>query len=128
MTVDEMLEKLPRTRIKPGRRYRNIKCEVDGLKFDSKHEAARYRQLRLMERTGSISELRMQVAFILVRSVVINGRKKPAIRYVADFVYLDEHGQQVVEDAKSAITKTDTVYRMKLHLMKAFHDIEIREV
>ena len=130
MTVlDDMLQKLPKSSGKPSRnKYGNRKCEVDGIKFDSKHEAGRYRQLKLMECAGTITRLEMQKSFVLVEPVILDGRRKPSIRYVADFVYIDERENLVVEDAKSPITRTDPVYRMKRHMMKSLHGIDVREV
>ena len=51
---------------KPKRsKYGAIKTEVDGIKFDSKHEASRYKELRLLEQAGEITNLRLQVPYIL---------------------------------------------------------------
>lgn len=47
-------------------KYRNKKVIVDGISFDSKKEAARYKELRMLERTGIISALRLQVPFELI--------------------------------------------------------------
>ena len=104
-------------------KYQNVKTEFDGLKFDSKKEAARYAVLRLLERGNVISELKLQVPFELAPSVVINGRKKPALRYIADFVYRKD-GVWVTEDCKGALTD---LYKAKRHLMKSVHNIEILE-
>ena len=49
------------------------------------------------------------------------------IKYVADFVY-QEKGQLVVEDVKSKMTRNLPVYRLKKHLMKSVHGLEIREI
>lgn len=50
---------------------------------------------------------------------------KPALRYVADFVYWhNQKGCQVVEDSKGHLTD---VYRIKRHLMATVHGIEILE-
>ena len=38
-----------------GTKYNASKCVVDGIKFDSKHEAERYLELKLLERGGIIS-------------------------------------------------------------------------
>lgn len=85
----------------------------------------RYFHLRQMERAGLISGLRRQVVYVLAPGVVIQGRKRPALRYVADFVYR-EHGAaaDTVEDVKGKITEG---YRIKRHLM-AVKGIEIKEV
>ena len=42
-------------------KYRSRKVVVDGITFDSKKEAWRYRELHLLEQTGEISNLQMQV-------------------------------------------------------------------
>lgn len=104
-------------------KYGNKKIEVDGVTFDSKAEARRYGQLKLMQRAGVIEHLSLQVAFELAPSVVIKGRKRPPLKYIADFVYV-ENGQTVVEDTKGFLTD---VYRIKRHLMRAVHGIEIKE-
>lgn|SRR5574341_536647 len=36
------------------RKYRNVKCEMDGLKFDSKREMAYYQELKLRKKAGDI--------------------------------------------------------------------------
>lgn len=101
-------------------KYNNVKVEVDGEKFDSKKEAARYGQLLLLERAGNISSLKRQVSFDLkVNSELI-------CKYVADFVY-NVGSNEVVEDVKSEMTKKLAVYRIKKKLMKAIHGIEIIE-
>jgi hypothetical protein len=104
-------------------KYRNTKCESGGIKFDSKREMARWHELVQMQARGEISELELQVPFILAEPVVIAGRKRPALRYVADFVY-EQGGVTVVEDVKGRVTEG---YRIKRHLMAA-RGIAIREV
>jgi hypothetical protein len=47
-------------------KYRNKKVLVDGVAFDSKKEAKRYRELKLMEDAGMISRLERQVKFDLL--------------------------------------------------------------
>ena len=103
--------------------------ELDGFAFDSRKEARRYTELKLLVRVGEISELELQKSFVLAESVKFNNepRAKPAIRYVADFAYM-ENGVMIVEDVKSKATKSLPVYRMKKHLMKSIHDIEIQEI
>jgi hypothetical protein len=46
-------------------KYRNIKIEVDGIKFDSKAEYTRFKELELFERLGEISNIERQVKFDL---------------------------------------------------------------
>lgn len=109
-------------------KHGNKKIKVDGMTFDSKREYARWLELVLLERSGEITSLRRQVPFILVHSVKLDGRTKPAVRYIADHVYNGSDGLTVVEDAKSPHLRKDPVYRLKKHLMMAVHSVEIREV
>ena len=44
-------------------KYRNVKTTVSGHTFDSRHEAERYIVLRSMEKSGLISNLRLQVPY-----------------------------------------------------------------
>lgn len=104
-------------------KYNNAKTTYDGIVFDSKKEAARYAVLKLLERGSVITDLKLQVKFELAPSVFFAGRKKPALRYIADFVYT-ENGRQVIEDVKGMITE---VYKIKRHLMIA-QGYEIKEI
>ncbi len=115
-------------------RYGNRRAIVDGIAFASRAEAHRYRDLRLMEQAGEIRELVVQPRFELVPGVELDGRKKPAIRYVADFSYLQQRGpdsqqwELIVEDVKSPATAADPVYRLKRHLLKVLRGIDVQEV
>ena len=91
-------------------KYGAVKTEVDGIKFDSKREASRYQELRLLEQAGEIANLRLQVPYILFPKNE-HGR---ALKYIADFVYNDDTGALVVEDAKGHSTD---VYKIKRRLM-----------
>ena len=108
-------------------KYGNKKTEVDGILFDSKHEATRWIELRYMERTKLIKNLRRQVPFVLIPAQRINGKvAERECKYIADFVY-EENGQTVVEDAKSPATRTDA-YKIKKKLMLKNYSIAIKEV
>lgn len=100
-------------------------CRVvtDDGKFDSKRELNRWNELKMLERTGQIKDLQRQVKFQIAGPVVLDGRKRPARHYIADFQYT-QNGQLIVEDSKGH--RTDT-YRLKRHLMKAVHNIEVKE-
>lgn len=103
-------------------KYGSVKTVVDGITFHSKKEAARWMQLRLLERAGEIVDLEHQVKYPLV----VNGQL--VCSYICDFRYAWKHGGgQVVEDVKSGPTKTRE-YRIKRKLMKAIHQVEIQEV
>ena len=115
--------------MKKQSKYNNRKVELDGFTFDSQKEARRYSELKLLSRVGEISDLELQKAFVLAESVKFANepRAKPAVRYIADFAYT-ENGVMVVEDVKSVATKSLPVYRLKKHLMKSIHGIEIKEI
>lgn len=104
-------------------KYHAKKTYVDGICFASKKEACRYVDLKILERSGYISNLRLQVKFELAPSVVIAGRKRPPILYIADFVY-DHHEKEIIEDSKGVLTH---VYSIKKHLMKSVLGLDIVE-
>ena len=81
--------------------FGNKKTVVDGITFDSQKEAARWQELKLMQRAGLICELQRQVPFVLIPKQERNGKviERPVV-YKADFVYR-ENGEDVVEDVKS---------------------------
>lgn len=99
-------------------KYRNKPLVLDGVRFDSRKEAARWVELRLLEKARLISDLRRQVKYDLV----VNGVK--VCSYVADFCYV-ENGVEIVEDVKSVATMTP-VFRLKAKLMAAIHGVTIR--
>lgn len=107
-------------------KYHAKKTTVDGITFDSKKEALRYEELRMLEKAGMISDLRMQVPFELVPSFRYNGQAIRAVKYIADFVYLDG-GRTIVEDVKGY--KTDVyAIKKKLLLYKYAEWIDFREI
>ena len=108
-----------------GNKYGSRKTTVDGVTFDSKKEAKRYQELRILEKAGEISDLRRQVKFELIPSQRIDGKvAERAVEYRADFVYTQD-GKQVVEDTKGLRTK-DYIIKRKLMLYR--YGIRIREI
>lgn len=108
-------------------KYKNQKCTVNGIEFDSKKEARRYGELLLMERAGTITGLQRQVTFELIpkQKDPDGGYVHPA-KYIADFVYYDrECMRTVVEDVKGIRT---AAYTLKKKLMLYVHGIKIQEV
>ena len=116
-------------------KYGNRKVKRDGMVFDSKREADRWNELKLLEKAGKISNLQRQVKYELIPTqysdweYTKNGKKKVVEReasYIADFVYHDNVlGTEVVEDAKGMRTEA---YIIKRKLMKYVHGIQIVEV
>jgi hypothetical protein len=96
---------------------------VDGIIFDSKKEAHRYQELRLLERAGQIRNLKLQQKF----PVEIKG--KHFCNYTADFVYFDcKLYRTVVEDTKSTGTAKDAAYRLRKKAAELHHEIKVDEV
>ena len=102
-------------------KYNNTKIRVDGRLFDSKAEAARWQELSLLERAGEITELERQVEYELIPKQ----KGERAVKYIADFRYVDHEGKTVVEDTKGVRTP---VYILKRKLLLWVHGIRIREV
>ena len=119
-------------RTKPGK-YRNVKTEENGIKFDSKKEAKRYLELLARQEAGEIDDLRLQVNFTLQEGYTKpDGERVRAIVYKADFAYKKRDGNggytlYIVEDVKSKATKTRT-YEIKKKLMREKFRIEVQEV
>lgn len=76
---------------------------VDGIRFDSKKEARRWQDLKVLERAGHITNLRRQVP------IALHGRDGPILTSTGlqmksriDFAYNDTrlNGALVYEDAK----------------------------
>jgi hypothetical protein len=100
-----------------GRRtvkHGNKKTVVDGIEFDSKKEARRYCELKLLLQAGEIEELELQKEFELIPAQYETfpryGKKGQRLKdgrrciekrcvYKADFSYI-QNGQQIVEDTK----------------------------
>ena len=121
------------------KKYGNKKTIVDGIEFDSKKEAQRYCELRLLLRAGRISNLQLQREFELIPAQyetyarygktgkrLADGQRciEKKCVYIADFCYI-ENGVQIVEDTKGVRTKE---YIIKRKLMLERHGIRIREI
>ena len=105
-------------------KYHATPTVVNGIRFDSKHEAERYRELLLLLRGGIISDLRLQHQITL-----IEGWKKPTgetVRpevYKADFSYIKD-GRRIYEDAKGMRTK-EYLIKKKQALEKGIEIVEV---
>lgn len=107
-------------------KYNNKKVEYDGHMFDSQKECTRYKQLRLLERTGLIKDLELQKEYILQDKYKINNKTIRKISYIADFSYISVKDNKLhVIDVKGF--KTD-VYKLKKKLFEYKYGIEIEEV
>lgn len=123
-------------------KYSNIKTKTfDGIQHDSRKEAQRWAELKLLEKAGEIKDLQRQVKYQLIppqyegyTRYSKNGKKlkdgvklvEREVAYIADFVYIDtKTGETVVEDAKGVRTKEYIIKRKLMLYMKA---IKIKEV
>lgn len=120
-------------------KYKAIKTTINGIEFDSRKEARRYQELLLLQRGKAISNLQLQIKFVLIPAQYEeverygkNGNKlkshrrlvEKEVSYIADFVY-EEDGKLIVEDTKGFKTKD---YIIKRKLMLYEKGIKIREV
>ena len=80
------------------------KTTVDGIRFDSQKEAARYCELKRLEQIGEIERLELQPKFELLPSFTYGVEKIRRIVYRADFSYYRD-GVRIVEDVKGFKTK-----------------------
>ena len=113
------------TKLRAGK-YNAVRTEVDGVMFASKAEARRYSELKLLLKSGAISELELQPKFPLtVKGVKI-------ATYIADFQYQElerssgkSNRKLIVEDVKGVKTPA---YRLKKKLYEVIYNHKISEV
>jgi hypothetical protein len=121
------------------------KVTVNGITYDSRKEARRHAVLLEMEKNGEITDLQMQVKFVLIPAQyelyerygkkgqrLKDGRRciERECAYVADFVYT-KNGEMVVEDTKgyrNPSTATYAYFVLKRKLMLFLNGIRIKEV
>ena len=118
-------------------KYGNKKVTIGDETFDSSKEYRRFCELKLLQRAGKIKDLQRQVKFVLIptqrepdEAGVRGGLKKGKVieketAYIADFVYVNDKGETVVEDTKGFKTKD---YIIKRKLMLHVHGIRIVEI
>lgn len=101
------------------RKYHNTKTVADGIKFDSKLEAERYAQLKILERAGVIKGLELQPSFELLPSFRKNGKTWRKTVYKADFRYiLCKDDRIIIEDVKGSTAVITDVFRLKQKLFE----------
>ena len=115
-------------------KYRAIKTKG----YASRKEYKRSILLLKMQEDGTITNLQEQVKFTLIptqyrdevqhlktKSKTIQKVAERAVQYIADFVYTDANGNQVVEDTKGIRTPD---YIIKRKLMLWIHGIRVIEI
>jgi len=119
-------------------KYRNRKVECDGYNFDSIKEKDRYLELKLLEKAGTIRNLKLQPVFELQPKFSHRGIIHREIKYKADFRYdgitSDGFFREIVEDVKGWDRNklkffTTPLYKLKKKmLLFKYPDINFREV
>jgi len=112
-------------------KYRAQPVEVDGIRFDSRREARRYGELKMLERAGDIRNLELQPEYpIRINGEVVRalptkaGAKGKPLKVKLDFAYF-EGNRRVVEDTKGVDTP---VSRLKRALVQHIYGVEVRIV
>ena len=114
----------------------NKKVFLHGIEFDSMKEARRYSELRLLELSGEIRDLKVHVTFDLIPAQYEADKVGPrggirrgkcierACKYIADFTYYTKDGRYVCEDCKGF---REEDYRIKRKMMLYLKNIRIKE-
>jgi len=117
-------------------KYKNVPQAMDGKRFHSKREAARYAALKNLQVCGEIRGLKLQTKYqFLINGELLRypdtktGRKGSPVTYFADFEYeqIDKKlfiWRRIVEDCKGFRTPE---YKLKAALMLACHKIKVFE-
>ena len=96
-------------------KYHASPTAVDGLRFDSKAEAGRYADLKLLQQAGEVVFFLRQVPFDLPGGV----------KYKADFMIFWADGSVTVEDVKGYDTPQS---RLKRRQVEALYPVKIELV
>ena len=131
----QQLAKAARKPVVARSKYNARKTTVDGIVFDSAKEAARYQELRVLEKAGEIAGLQCQFVYELFAPRIyvagmegLKAHRPHAVigKYIADFIYYStrEPGL-IVEDVKGFKTP---LYRWKKKHVEAQFGFVIREV
>ena len=95
MSQEEYRQLISRQSTGKPNKYKNVKTEIDGHTFDSKAEARRYTELKILQQAGEITGFGLQPSFVL----------PGGIRYRPDFIVCGADGGIWVEDVKGVSTK-----------------------
>lgn len=96
-------------------KFKAIPTSYDGIKFASKKEQKRYKELQLLERSGELLFFLRQVPFHLPGNV----------KYICDFMTFWKDGSVTIEDVKGFKTE---MYKAKKKIVEAIYPIEIMEI
>lgn len=96
-------------------KFRAIATELDGIKFASKKEAKRYRELKILQQSGELLFFLRQVPFHLPANV----------KYICDFLCFWDDGTVTIEDVKGIKTP---MYILKKKQLEVIYPIRITEL
>ena len=92
-------------------KYNNNKITVDGITFDSKHEAQYYELLKEKKAAGLILNYELQPQYELQPAFKRDGKTIRAITYTADFLVYHLDGTEEVVDIKGMETQQGIMRR-----------------
>lgn len=100
-----------------------IKTDYNGIKYDSRKEAAYAQTLDLCKKAVGKSDRVVEIERQLPYLLEVNGVK--ICKYILDFKVKYADGRTEYIDVKGVLTP---VYKLKKKLVKAIHNIDIKEV
>jgi len=99
-------------------KYNAKRIKIDGYFFASEKEGQRYRDLKLMNYNGNITDLIIHPKFELQEGFVdVEGKKIQKITYTADFQYI-ENGKTIVIDVKGGKATQTEAFKIKWKIVK----------
>ena len=112
-------------KIAKANKYNAKRVQIDGIWFDSKAEAKRYNELKLMEKAGRIAKLECHPQFVIRAP---NGNAVCSV--VLDFAYWTfQEGTtemfKVHEDVKG---QDNPLSKLKRKLVEAFYGIKVEVI
>lgn len=103
---------------KPSK-YKNVRCEADGIKFDSLREREVYFDLKTLQRAGKISGLEVHPRY----SLDMNGDHIGF--YTADFRFLEPHKGSQIWDVKGGKGTQTTASRLRIRCFQAIYKLRV---
>ena len=104
--------------------------KFDGIEFDSLSEKDRYIELKVMQKAGIISDLKVHPRFEIIPRQTDPKTGKflfHPTHYTADFQYVRD-GRTIIEDVKSKVTREEKDYILRRKLMFYVNGIYVEEV
>lgn len=108
-------------------KYNSIKTVIDDIEFDSRKEAEYYQELLIAKKANDskdrVVKIELQVPFVFMHNGI------SICKYVLDFRVTYDDGRLEFVDVKGYRKgPAYATYRIKKKLMKAFFNIDIKEI